>query len=54
MLAVAVDLTMSFHRFRHFREDLTGMIATFYSPAVKDIKAFKVHLQQGVLGNLTT
>lgn len=50
MLAVAAVLTMSFHRFTHFKKDLAGMIATFYSPTVK---AFKAHLQV-VLGNLRT
>lgn len=50
MLAVAAILTMSFHRFTHLKEDLAGMIVTFYSPTVK---AFKAHLQV-VLGNLRT
>lgn len=54
MLAVDAVLTMSFHWFTHFKEDLTGVIATFYSPGVKGIKAFKAHLRQVLLGNLTT
>lgn len=52
MLAVAAVLTMSFHRSTHFKEYLTGMIATFYSPTVKSVRAFKAHLQQVVCGNL--
>lgn len=51
MLAVAEVLTMSFHRFTHFKEDLTGLIAPFYFPAVKGIKALKAQLQEAVLGN---